>query len=82
MKPVLWLIKERTLTWIYIEPTEKLSEVINQTSSTITLYFTSCLGFTMERILLMDSPSDRPSKSMKEREHLKREGMEEWNRMS
>ena len=36
----------------------------------------------MERILLMDSPSDRPSKSMKEREHLKREGVEEWNRMS
>jgi len=31
----------------------------------------------MERILLMDSPSDRPSKSMKEREHLKREGVED-----
>ena len=34
------------------------------------LAHTSCRGFTKERILLMDSPSERPSKSMYEREHL------------
>ena len=31
---------------------------------------TNCLGFTMERILLMESPSDRPSKSINDKEHL------------
>lgn len=31
---------------------------------------TNCLGLTMERILFTDSPSERPSKSMKANEHL------------
>ena len=35
---------------------------------------TSCLGLTMERILFTESPSDRPSKSMNDSEHLQRQG--------
>ena len=31
---------------------------------------TNCLGLTIERILLMESPSDRPSKSINDNEQL------------